>query len=240
MMLFSRHGQRQVGIILSNKDNNIMATKQKYFKKDLSTYAIINVKSPTGETQSWARQLTHEEAEQVIYNKDWQAVREDTVIIEGYLINPDLDEAGYPDPIDDLEEPESYQRESKLKTMLENLRSDPTERASNTLGQAADILDMIRARQQTIEMPHTVLLNAKKYPDSASLENIINEMKQQHGDDAHILVSTTPTILAEIYLATLKNKETIGISSYPDTTKPLGVTLDPEVLEVIKKLRPKK
>lgn len=130
-----------------------------------------------------------------------------------------------------------------LKEMLENLKNDPTYIDDGTCARreaAEDILGLIRARQEIVEMPHTVVLSAKKYPDSASLENAIKDMKQQHGDDAHILVSTTPAILAETYLATLKNKETIGISSYPDTSKPLGVTLDPDALEVIKKLKPKK
>ena len=37
-----------------------------------------------------------------------------------------------------------------------------------------------------------------------------------------------------------KNQETIGLSSVPDDSKPLGLTLDQEILELIKKLGPKK
>lgn len=217
--------------------------KQKYFKKDLSHYVIIQVKNPQGETESWAKQLTYDEVQTVMYNDKYKLVKEESVEFEGFLINPDLDEEGYPDPIDDIPESEpdqSYQqRQSKLKAMLEGLKN-PISHTQNTLGQAADILGMIRDRHETVEMPPTVVMNPKKYSDSAELEKAIDEMQQRHGTNATILVGTTPPIPAEDYLATLKNKETIGISSYPDKTKSLGVALDPEILEEIKKLRPKK
>jgi len=217
--------------------------KQKYFKKDLSHYVIIQVKNPQGETESWAKQLTYDEVQTVMYNDKYKLVKEESVEFEGFLINPDLDEEGYPDPIDDIQESEPdeyYQaRQSKLKNMLENLKN-PFSHTQNTLGKTADILGMIRDRNETIEMPDTVVINAKKHADSANLAAAIDEIQQKHGSDAHILVSTTPVIPAEDLLATLKNKETIGLCSYPDKSKPLGVTLDPEILEEIKKLGPKK
>jgi hypothetical protein len=241
MIPFGRHDQRQVGIILSNKDNNIMATrKQKYFKKDLSHYVIISVKSPTGKIESWAKQLAADEMQTIMYSDKYKLVKEESVEFRGFLINPDLDDAGYPDPIDDWEEPEDEgdvdfnPNSSKLKAMLEGLKK-PVSDTGNTLGQAADILGMIKARQEN-EIRPTVILNPRKYTDSKTLESALEGIRQKDAE-AHILVGTTR---ADDFLATLKNQETIGLSSVPDPTKPLGLMLDQEALELIKQLRPKK
>jgi hypothetical protein len=81
-----------------------------------------------------------------------------------------------------------------------------------------------------------VILNPSKYTDSKTLESALETIRKKDSE-ANIWVGTVP---ANDLLATLKNQETIGLSSVPDPTKPLGLTLDQEILELIKKLGPKK
>jgi hypothetical protein len=80
------------------------------------------------------------------------------------------------------------------------------------------------------------LLNARKYADSKTLETALESIRKKDSE-ADIWVGTTR---ADDFLATLKNQETIGLSSVPDDSKPLGLMLDQETLELIKKLGPKK
>jgi len=150
---------------------------------------------------------------------------------------------------------------SRLKEMLENLRrptDDPPlfwsiqddemnrherlkasfDESKSTIGNAEDILGMIRARQErSIEMPHTVILNESKYNDPIRLEKAISEMKKQHGDNAHIRIGKHD---AEDLLASMWNKERIGLSSIMDPTSGININFDAETLELIKKLGPKK
>jgi hypothetical protein len=85
-------------------------------------------------------------------------------------------------------------------------------------------------------MRPTVILNARKYTDSKTLETALESIRKKDSE-ADIWVGTTR---ADDFLATLKNQETIGLSSVPDDSKPLGLMLDQETLELIKKLGPKK
>ena len=81
-----------------------------------------------------------------------------------------------------------------------------------------------------------MILNARKYTDSKILETALESIRKKDSE-ADIWVGTTR---ADDFLATLKNQETIGLSSVPDDSKPLGLMLDQETLELIKKLGPKK
>ena len=150
---------------------------------------------------------------------------------------------------------------SRLKEMLENLKSSTDDQtlywntqddemsrhdrlkasldeSNRTVGQAEDILGMIRARQErSIEMPHTVILNESKYTDPTSLEKEINVMKERHGDNAHIRIGPHN---AEHLLLSMQNHERLGISSLPPTDRPLGIALDQEIISLIQQLQPKK
>ena len=153
---------------------------------------------------------------------------------------------------EDYQEPaeeESRPSGQTLKQMLEGLRSRPDwddmnsherlkaglDQSGKNLNKAEDVLGMIRARQAN-EMRPTVILNARKYTDSKTLESALETIRKKDAE-ADIWVGNTR---ADDFLATLKNQETIGLSSVPDDSKPLGLMLDQETLELIKKLGPKK
>ena len=154
-----------------------------------------------------------------------------------------------PEDYQEMDEEESRSSGKTLKQMLEGLRSKPDwddmnrherlkaglDQAGKNLNKAEDILGMIRARQAN-EMPPTVILNPSKYTDSKTLESALETIRNKDSE-ANIFVGTIP---ADDLLATLVNQETVGLSSVPDPTKPLGLTLDQEILELIKKLGPKK
>jgi hypothetical protein len=147
------------------------------------------------------------------------------------------------------EEEESMPSGQTLKQMLEGLRSRPDwddmnsherlkasfDKSGKNLNKAEDVLGMIRARQAN-EMRPTVVLNARKYTDSKTLESALETIRKKDAE-ADIWVGTTR---ADDFLTMLKNQETIGLSSVPDPTKPLGLMLDQETLDLIKKLGPKK
>lgn len=234
-MQFCRHDQRQVGIILSNKDNNIMT--KKYFNYQGAPWQIIETTNPWGKSMTYAVEMDSTDGAMLNteeYDSDWEYVEAKDVRIDEWFLKSDPN-----DLFDPEDEEDTNPHSSKLKTMLENLKN-PFSNVQNTLGQAADILGMIRDRHETVEMPPTAVINPKRFSNSKDLETAINELRERHGAEATILVGTTPPIPAETLLATMRNKETIGISSYPDKTKPLGVTLDPETLDLLKRLRPKK
>jgi hypothetical protein len=148
-----------------------------------------------------------------------------------------------------MAEEESRPSGQTLKQMLEGLRSKPDwddmnsherlkaglDQSGKNLNKAEDVLGMIRARQAN-EMRPTVILNARKYTDSKTLESALETIRKKDAE-ADIWVGNTR---ADDFLATLKNQETIGLSSVPDDSKPLGLMLDQETLELIKKLGPKK
>jgi FtsZ-interacting cell division protein YlmF len=154
-----------------------------------------------------------------------------------------------PEDYQQMDEEESRPSGQTLKQMLEGLRSRPDwddmnsherlkaslDQSGKNLNRAEDVLGMIRARQSN-EMRPTVILNPRKYTDSKTLETALESLRQKDAE-AHILVGTTQ---ADDFLAMLKNQETVGLSSVPDLTKPLGLTLDQETLDLIKKLGPKK
>ena len=154
-----------------------------------------------------------------------------------------------PEDYQQMDEEESRPSGQTLKQMLEGLRSRPDwddmnsherlkaslDGSGKNLNRAEDVLGMIRARQAN-EMRPTVVLNARKYTDSKTLESALETIRKKDAE-ADIWVDTTR---ADDFLATLKNQETIGLSSVPDDSKPLGLMLDQEILEIIKKLGPKK
>jgi hypothetical protein len=86
-------------------------------------------------------------------------------------------------------------------------------------------------------MPHTVVLNESKYNDPMSLEKAIREMKKRHGDNAHIRIGKHD---AEDLLASMWNKERIGLSSIMDPIPGISIDFDAETLELIKKMKLKK
>jgi len=163
---------------------------------------------------------------------------------------------------DDPNHPVQSLNTSKLKAMLEQLNNRPTDGPTRhwsiqydddmnrherlkaglmppdgTVGRAEDILGMIRARQEIVEMPPTVILNENKYPDSTSLSQAIDDMKQRHGDHAHIRIGKHG---ADDLLATYKNQETIGLSSVMDSAQGININFDAETLELIMQMKPKK
>jgi hypothetical protein len=154
-----------------------------------------------------------------------------------------------PEDYQSMDEEESRPSGQTLKQMLEGLRSRPDwddmnsherlkaslDQSGKNLNRAEDVLGMIRARQAN-EMPPTVILNPSKYTDSTTLESALETIRKKDSE-ANIWVGTVP---ADDLLATLKNQETIGLSSVPDDSKPLGLMLDQEILDLIKKLGPKK
>jgi hypothetical protein len=154
-----------------------------------------------------------------------------------------------PEDYQSMAEEESRPSGQTLKQMLEGLRSRPDwddmnrherlkaslDQSGKNLNRAEDVLGMIRARQAN-EMPPTVILNPSKYTDSKTLESALETIRKKDSE-ANIWVGTVP---ADDLLATLKNQETVGLSSVPDPTKPLGLMLDQETLDLIKKLGPKK
>ena len=154
-----------------------------------------------------------------------------------------------PEDYQQMDEEESRPSGQTLKQMLEGLRSRPDwddmnsherlkaslDQSGKNLNRAEDVLGMIRARQAN-EMRPTVILNARKYTDSKTLESTLESIRKKDAE-AEIWVGTTR---ADDFLATLKNQENFGLSSVPDPTKPLGLMLDQETLDLIKKLGPKK
>jgi hypothetical protein len=189
---------------------------------------------------------------------DWEYVEATSVFIDEWFLRSDPNDLF----IGDDEYDEQYRKDhddfnnsfgavdsGKLKRMLEGLRSKPDwddmnrherlkaglDQSGKNLNKAEDVLGMIRARQAN-EMRPTVILNARKYTDSKTLESALETIRKKD-EEADIWVGTTR---ADDFLATLKNQETIGLSSVPDDSKPLGLMLDKEILELIKRLRPKK
>ena len=197
---------------------------------------------------------TEEEAQ----DSDWEYVEASAVRIDEWFLRSDPNDLFIGDDEydeqcrkdhDDFNNSFGAVDSGKLKRMLEGLRSRPDwedmnsherlkaglDQSGKNLNKAEDVLGMIRARQAN-EMPPTVILNARKYTDSKTLESALETIRKKDSE-ANIWVGTVP---ADDLLATLKNQETIGLSSVPDDSKPLGLTLDQEILELIKKLGPKK
>ena len=235
----------------------------KYFNYQGAPWQIIETQDPWGTSRTIAVEMdsthgamlnTEEEAQ----DSDWEYVEASAVRIDEWFLRSDPNDLFIGDDEydeqcrkdhDDFNNSFGAVDSGKLKRMLEGLRSRPDwdemnrherlkdsfDQSGRNLGQAEDILGMIRARQAN-EMPPTVILNPKKYPDSETLESALETIRKKDSE-ANIWVGTVP---ADDLLATLVNQETVGLSSVPDPTKPLGLTLDQETLELIKKLNPKK
>ncbi len=226
----------------------------KYFRREADDliYRIIETQDLMGQDVLYAVQMDRNTADILtdgVTQSGWAEVREDSIEIDNFYIDIQTDEYGMTEEdYQQMAEEESRPSGQTLKQMLEGLRSRPDEDSSRhdrlkasldqsgrNLGQAEDILGMIRARQAN-EMPPTVILNPSKYTDSKTLETALETIRKKDSE-ANIWVGTVP---ADDLLATLKNQETIGLSSVPDDSKPLGLMLDQETLELIKRLRPKK
>jgi hypothetical protein len=206
--------------------------------------------------------------EQYSHASDWEYVEASAVRIDKWFLRSDPNDLFEAEGLVEegaLEDEDQWAESSSgvsLKEMLERLNNQPKDGPSrrwsiqdddmnrherlkasldeskSTIGNAEDILGMIRARQQeTVEMPHTVILNESKYTDPSSLEKAIREMKKQHGDNAHIRIGKHD---AEDLLASMQNQERIGLSSIMDPTQGISVDFDAETLELIKKMKPKK
>ena len=235
----------------------------KYFNYQGAPWQIIETQDPWGTSRTIAVEMdsthgamlnTEEEAQ----DSDWEYVEASAGRIDEWLLraepndlfigDDEYDEQCRKDH-DDFNNSFGAVDSGKLKRMLEGLRSRPDwedmnsherlkaglDQSGKNLNKAEDVLGMIRARQAN-EMPPTVILNARKYTDSKTLESALETIRKKDSE-ANIWVGTVP---ADDLLATLKNQETIGLSSVPDDSKPLGLTLDQEILELIKKLGPKK
>ena len=236
---------------------------KKYFNYQGAPWQIIETQDPWGTSRTIAVEMdsthgamlnTEEEAQ----DSDWEYVEASAVRIDEWFLRSDPNDLFIGDDEydeqcrkdhDDFNNSFGAVDSGKLKRMLEGLRSRPDwdemnrherlkaslDQSGRSLGQAEDILGMIRARQSN-EMRPTVILNARKYTDSKILETALESIRKKDSE-ADIWVGTTR---ADDFLATLKNQETIGLSSVPDDSKPLGLMLDQETLELIKKLGPKK
>ena len=235
----------------------------KFFNYQGAPWQIIQSQNPWGKPLTYAVEMdstdgamlnTEEEAQ----DSDWEYVEATDVTIDFWFLRSDPNDLFIGDDEydeqcrkdhDDFNNSFGAVDSGKLKRMLEGLRSRPDwdemnrherlkaslDQSGRSLGQAEDILGMIRARQSN-EMRPTVILNARKYTDSKILETALESIRKKDSE-ADIWVGTTR---ADDFLATLKNQETIGLSSVPDDSKPLGLMLDQETLELIKKLGPKK
>ena len=235
----------------------------KFFNYQGAPWQIIQSQNPWGKPLTYAVEMdstdgamlnTEEEAQ----DSDWEYVEATDVTIDFWFLRSDPNDLFIGDDEydeqcrkdhDDFNNSFGAVDSGKLKRMLEGLRSRPDwdemnrherlkaslDQSGRSLGQAEDILGMIRARQSN-EMRPTVILNARKYTDSKTLETALESIRKKDSE-ADIWVGTTR---ADDFLATLKNQETIGLSSVPDDSKPLGLMLDQETLELIKKLGPKK
>ena len=238
----------------------------KFFNYQGAPWQIIETQDPWGKPLTIAVEMdsthgamlnTEEEAQ----DSDWEYVEASAVRIDEWFLRSDPNDLFIGDDEydeqcrkdhDDFNNSFGAVDSGKLKRMLEGLRSRPDwdemnrherlkasfdqfNQSGRNLGQAEDILGMIRARQAN-EMPPTVILNPSKYTDSKTLESALETIRNKDSE-ANIFVGTTR---ADDLLATLVNQETVGLSSVPDPTKSLGVTLDQEILELIKKLGPKK
>jgi hypothetical protein len=227
----------------------------KYFRREADDliYRIIETQDLMGQEVLYAVQMDSNTADILtdgVTQTGWEEVREDGIKIDNFYIDVETDEYGMTEEdYQSMADEESRPSGQTLKQMLEGLRSRPDwddmnrherlraglDQSGKNLNRAEDVLGMIRARQAN-EMPPTVILNPSKYTDSKTLESALETIRKKDSE-ANIWVGTVP---ADDLLATLKNQETIGLSSVPDPTKPLGLTLDQETLDLIKKLGPKK
>ena len=227
----------------------------KFFRREADDliYRIIETQDIMGQDVILALQMDRITADILtdgVTQTGWEEVREDSIEIDNFYIDVQTDEYGMTEEdYQQMAEEESRPSGQTLKQMLEGLRSRPDwddmnrherlkaslDQTGKNLNRAEDVLGMIRARQAN-EMPPTVILNPSKYTDSKTLESALETIRKKDSE-ANIWVGTAP---ADDLLATLKNQETVGLSSVPDPTKPLGLTLSQEILELIKKLGPKK
>jgi hypothetical protein len=227
----------------------------KFFNFSGAPWQIIQTQDPWGTPRTIAVEMDSTygamlNTEEYGQGSDWEYVEATSVFIDEWFLKSDpneLFEVEVEEEDDNfLEDQQRYvdmmskvhsksDQSSRLKEMLEGLKNPPFDESNRTVGQAEDILGMIRARQSN-EMRPTVILNARKYTDSKTLESALDTIRKKDAE-AEIWVGTTR---ADDFLATLKNQEIIGLSSVPDPTKPLGLTLDQEMLDLIKKLGPKK
>jgi hypothetical protein len=224
----------------------------KFFNFSGAPWQIIQTQDPWGKPLTYAVEMdsTHGamlNTEEYSEGSDWEYVEATDVRIDEWFLKSDPNDLFEAEEDDNfLEDQQRYvdmmskvhsrsNQSSRLKEMLEGLKNPPFDQSRRTVGEAEDILGMIRARQSN-EMRPTVILNPSKYTDSKTLETALETIRKKDAE-ADIWVGTTR---ADDFLATLKNQETIGLSSVPDPTKPLGLMLDQETLDLIKKLGPKK
>ena len=229
----------------------------KFFNYQGAPWQIIETQDPWGKPLTIAIEMDSTDAamlntEEEAQDSDWEYVEASAVRIDEWFLRSDpndlfIGDDEYNDNL--LEDQQRYVdmmsdvhsrsvQSSKLKEMLEGLKNPPFDESNRTVGEAEDILGMIRARQErTIEMPHTVVLNESKYNDPLGLEKAIREMKKQHGDNAHIRIGKHD---AEDLLASMWNKERIGLSSIMDPIPGISIDFDAETLELIKMMKPKK
>jgi hypothetical protein len=228
----------------------------KFFNYQGAPWQIIETQDPWGKSRTIAIEMDSTDGamlntEEYSEGSDWEYVEASDVFIDEWFLKSDPNDLFEAEEEDDsfLEDQQRYvdmmsnvqsmsNQSSRLKEMLEGLRNPPFDESNRTVGEAEDILGMIRARQErSIEMPHTVILNESKYNDPMGLEKAISEMKKQHGDNAHIRIGKHD---AEDLLASMWNKERIGLSSIMEPTSGININFDAETLELIKKLGPKK
>ena len=235
----------------------------KFFNYQGAPWQIIETQDPWGKPLTIAVEMDSTDAamlntEEEAQDSDWEYVEASAVRIDLWFLRSDpndlfIDDDEYDEQCrkdhDDFNH--SFVDSGKLKRMLEGLRTRPDDEmnrherlkasldeSNRTVGEAEDILGMIRARQErSIEMPHTVILNESKYNDPMGLEKAIREMKKRHGDNAHIRIGKHD---AEDLLASMWNKERIGLSSIMDPTPGISIDFDAETLELIKKMKLKK
>lgn len=224
----------------------------KYFKRSIDEliYRVFETTDAYGNLVNYALQLDAGTADMLgveeVYG--WTCVEESDVKISNWFIDPETDEYGmseedYHNEYDERDQPPVDS--GKLKRMLEGLRlprpddeMNHHERLKASFDESnrnEDILGMIRARGLR-EVPPTIILNPKKYLNADALQNAIESIRN-HAEDSVILLGNTS---ADASLASMKNQETIGISSVPQEGQELGISLDPEILDIVKLFTKKK
>ena len=135
----------------------------KYFRREADDliYRIITTQDIMGQEVLYAVQMDSNTADILtdgVTQTGWEEVREDSIEIDNFYIDINTDEYGMTDEDyydqyenDDSNHPPDIKsfEPSKLKAMLEGLKNPPFDEYRRTVGDAADILGLIRSRNSS-------------------------------------------------------------------------------------------
>lgn len=137
---------------------------KKYFNYQGAPWQIIETTDPWGKSMTYAIEMDSTDGAMLNteeYDSDWEYVEAKDVRIDEWFLRSDPNDLF----IGDNEYDEQYEKEhddpnhppnikpldsSKLKAMLEGLKNSPFDESRRTLGEAADILGLIRSRNSNI------------------------------------------------------------------------------------------